>query len=104
MSSSPPLATAARQLNTTREIFQRFGSCGSALTAVPFIQGSKQDVEALVDYIYITPGLDLDYVIPFAAVPKNGREIDGLDDRSELARRIMIVIFYVSSVLSRLRR
>ncbi|KAH9954799.1 hypothetical protein BC827DRAFT_1379315 [Russula dissimulans] len=30
-------------------IFQRFGGRGSALTVVPFNQGSKQDVEALVD-------------------------------------------------------
>src|SRR5229473_7458706 len=72
-------------------VFQRFGSRGSALTVVPFNQGSKQDVEALVDYIYTTLGLDLDYVIPFAAVPENGRKIDGLDDKSELAHRIMLV-------------
>ena len=72
-------------------IFQRFGSKGSALTVVPFNQGSKQDVEALVDYIYQTLSLDLDYILPFAAVPENGREIDGLDDKSELAHRIMLV-------------
>ncbi|KAI0033531.1 fatty acid synthase [Vararia minispora EC-137] len=74
-----------------QRIFQRFGSRGSALTVVPFNQGSKQDVEALVDYIYGTLGLDLDYILPFAAVPENGREIDGLDDTSELAHRIMLV-------------
>src|SRR5712692_9820536 len=39
-------------------VFQHFGSRGSALTVVPFNQGSKQDVEALVDYIYMTLGLD----------------------------------------------
>ncbi|KAH9945014.1 fatty acid synthase [Epithele typhae] len=72
-------------------IFQRFGSKGSALTVVPFNQGSKQDVEALVDYIYSKLSLDLDYILPFAAVPENGREIDGLDDKSELAHRIMLV-------------
>ena len=72
-------------------IFQRFGGKGSALTVVPFNQGSKQDVEALVDYVYTTLGMDLDYIIPFAAVPENGREIDGLDDKSELAHRIMLV-------------
>jgi len=48
-------------------------------------------VETLVDYIYMTLGLDLDYIIPFAAVPENGPEIDGLDDKSELAHRIMLV-------------
>jgi fatty acid synthase subunit alpha, fungi type len=36
-------------------------------------------------------GLDLDYVIPFAPVPENDREIDSLDDKSELAHRIMLV-------------
>ncbi|VDC05507.1 unnamed protein product, partial [Peniophora sp. CBMAI 1063] len=72
-------------------IFQRFGSRGSALTVVPFNQGSKQDVEAIVDYIYGTLGLDLDYIPPIAAVPENGREIDGLNDKSELAHRIMLV-------------
>lgn len=63
------------------------------MTVVPFNQGSKQDVEALVDYIYSKDkglGMDLDYILPFAALPENGREIDGLDDRSELAHRIML--------------
>ncbi|CAK5268309.1 unnamed protein product [Mycena citricolor] len=74
-----------------QSIYQTYGSNGSALTVVPFNQGSKQDVEALVDYIYANLGLDLDYIIPFAGVPENGREIDGLDDKSELAHRIMLV-------------
>ncbi|KAF8525925.1 hypothetical protein BU17DRAFT_74311 [Hysterangium stoloniferum] len=74
-----------------QDIYQNFGARGSALTVVPFNQGSKQDVEALIDYIYATLSLDLDYILPFAAVPENGREIDGLDDKSELAHRIMLV-------------
>lgn len=74
-----------------QSIFQTFGSRGAALTVVPFNQASKQDVEALVDYIYANLGLDLDYIIPFAGIPENGREIDGLDDRSELAHRMMLV-------------
>jgi len=37
-----------------QSIYQTVGSRGSALTIVPFNQGSKQDVEALVDYIYAT--------------------------------------------------
>jgi fatty acid synthase subunit alpha len=74
-----------------QSIFQGFGSSGPALTVVPFNQASKQDVEALLDYIYAVLGLDLDYILPFAAVPKNGQEIDGLDDKSELAHRIMLV-------------
>lgn len=34
--------------------------------------------------------MDLDYILPFAALPENGREIDGIDDRSELAHRVML--------------
>lgn len=87
--------TTSRYSRSTIEfyqsIFQQFGSRGSALTVVPFNQGSKQDVEALVDYIYANLGLDLDYIIPFAGIPENGREIDALDDKSELAHRIMLV-------------
>ena len=60
-------------------------------TVIPFNQGSKQDVEVLVDYIYMTLGLNLDYVIPFAAVPENGHKINSLDDKSELTHHIMLV-------------
>ena len=55
------------------------------------LQASKQDVEALVEYIYTTLGMDLDYILPFAGIPENSREIDGLDDRSDLAHRMMTV-------------
>ena len=72
-------------------IFQSFGSHGSALTVVPFNQASRQDVEALIDYIYSKLNMDLDYIMPFAGIPENGRKIDGLDDRSELAFCMMLV-------------
>ena len=55
-----------------QSIFQSFGSRGSALTVVPFNQASKQNVEALVDYIYANLGMDLDYILPFAGIPENG--------------------------------
>ncbi|KAJ5469420.1 Fatty acid synthase subunit alpha [Penicillium diatomitis] len=74
-------------------IYARYGARGSQLVVVPFNQGSKQDVEALVDYIYDTKkglGWDLDFVVPFAAIPENGREIDSIDSKSELAHRIML--------------
>ena len=35
--------------------------------------------------------MDSDYILPFAGIPENGREIDGLDDKSELAHRMMLV-------------
>ncbi|KAI9820361.1 MAG: 3-oxoacyl-[acyl-carrier-protein] synthase [Pycnora praestabilis] len=74
-------------------MYARYGSSGSQLVVVPFNQGSKQDVEALIEYIYDTKkglGWDLDYVVPFAAIPENGREIDSIDSKSELAHRIML--------------
>lgn len=76
-----------------QSMYARFGSRGSQLIVVPFNQGSKQDVEALVDYIYDNKkglGWDLDFIVPFAAIPENGREIDGIDSKSELAHRIML--------------
>ena len=74
-------------------MYARHGASGSQLVVVPFNQGSKQDVEALIEYIYDTKnglGWDLDFVIPFAAIPENGREIDSIDSKSELAHRIML--------------
>lgn len=84
----------SRQVNEYyQSIYSRYGARGSQLIVVPFNQGSKQDVEALVEYIYDTKnglGWDLDYVVPFAAISENGREIDGIDSKSELAHRIML--------------
>nr|AYF55692.1 fatty acid synthase [Shiraia sp. slf14] len=76
-----------------QSMYTRYGARGSQLIVVPFNQGSNQDVEALVEYIYDSKkglGWDLDYVVPFAAIPENGREIDNIDSKSELAHRIML--------------
>ncbi|SPO24499.1 related to fatty acid synthase, beta and alpha chains [Ustilago trichophora] len=73
-----------------QRIYQEVGSRGSTLTVVPFNQASKQDVDNLVKYIYGSLDLDLDFVVPFAAISENGREIDGIDDKSELAHRLML--------------
>jgi fatty acid synthase subunit alpha len=76
-----------------QSVYSKFGSRGSQLVVVPFNQGSKQDVEALVNYVYDTKnglGWDLDFIVPFAAIPENGREIDSIDSKSELAHRIML--------------
>jgi len=76
-----------------QSMYARYGSRGSQLVVVPFNQGSKQDVEALVEYIYDPKtglGWDLDYIVPFAAISENGRQIDGIDSKSELAHRIML--------------
>ena len=91
------IVTTSRFSRAVTEYYQsmytKYGSKGSQLVVVPFNQGSKQDVEALVNYVYDTKnglGWDLDFVIPFAAIPENGREIDNIDSRSELAHRIML--------------
>ncbi|KAG1088266.1 hypothetical protein G6F42_020331 [Rhizopus arrhizus] len=75
-----------------QSIYETYGSRGSELVVVPFNQGAQQDVDALVDYIYDPKGLnwDLDFIVPFAAIPENGREIDSIDSKSELAHRIML--------------
>ncbi|KAJ3106179.1 3-oxoacyl-[acyl-carrier-protein] synthase [Phlyctochytrium bullatum] len=78
-----------------RSIYERYGAKGSRLVVVPFNGGSLQDVQALVNYIYDKDpknGLnwDLDFVIPFAAIPEQGREVDNIDSKSELAHRIML--------------
>ncbi|KAB5545958.1 hypothetical protein GE09DRAFT_1133130 [Coniochaeta sp. 2T2.1] len=76
-----------------QSMYARYGSRGSQLVVVPFNQGSKQDVEALIDYIYDEKtglGWDLDYIVPFAAISEQGRQVDGIDSKSELAHRIML--------------
>ncbi|KAI9745829.1 MAG: hypothetical protein M1818_000510 [Claussenomyces sp. TS43310] len=76
-----------------QKLYVKHGSRGSELIVAPFNQGSQQDLEALVEYIFDpTNGLgwNLDHVIPFAAISESGREIDNLDSKSELAHRIML--------------
>jgi fatty acid synthase subunit alpha len=76
-----------------QSMYTKFGSRGSQLVVVPFNQGSKQDGEALINYIYDTKGglgWDLDFIVPFAAISTNGREIDSIDSKAELAHRIMM--------------
>lgn len=61
------------------------------VAVVPFNQGPKQEFDAMADYNYSTLNLDLDSILPFAAIPENGRKIDGLSNKSELAYRVMLV-------------
>ncbi|EFX06093.1 fatty acid synthase alpha subunit [Grosmannia clavigera kw1407] len=91
------VVTTSRYSREVTEYYQamyaRYGSRESQLVVVPFNQGSKQDVEALVQYIYDPKnglGWDLDFIVPFAAISENGRQIDSIDSKSELAHRIML--------------
>ncbi|MCJ1377773.1 3-oxoacyl-[acyl-carrier-protein] synthase [Xylographa soralifera] len=74
-------------------IYAQHGSRDSRLIVFPFNQGSKQDVEGLIDHIYSVDqgqGWDLDYIVPFAAISENGSEIDTIESKSEMAHRIML--------------
>jgi fatty acid synthase subunit alpha len=76
-----------------QDLYAAFGGKGSKLVLLPFNQASVRDVEALVKYIYAEDGLnmDLDFVVPFAAMSENGRSIADIDSKSELAHRIMLI-------------
>ncbi|KAK8093877.1 fatty acid synthase alpha subunit FasA [Apiospora hydei] len=79
------------------QLYKEVGAQGSELILLPFNAASKKDVEELIAHIYGDKGgksgglgADLDFVIPFAAIPELGREIEGLDARSEVAHRAML--------------
>ena len=73
-----------------KSIYAEHGAQGSKLIVVPFNQASRQDGQSLLDYIYNTLGWDLDMMIPFAALPENGRDLTNIDSTSELAHRMML--------------
>lgn len=79
-----------RKAGVFQKVFQHCGARGSLLRVVPFNQGSLQDVEALINYIYHTLLLDVDVLVPFAAIAEEGTTIAELRDKSELAHRIMM--------------
>ncbi|PWY77009.1 hypothetical protein BO70DRAFT_430530 [Aspergillus heteromorphus CBS 117.55] len=74
-------------------LFRRYGARGASLTLLPMNQASKKDCEALIEYIFSPDsptGGDLDFIVPFAAIPQTG-EPDNLGSRQELALRAMLV-------------
>ncbi|GLA41797.1 putative PKS/NRPS-like protein biosynthetic cluster [Aspergillus niger] len=90
------VTTSSYSLATTRlyqQIYAEEGARGSQLVLLPFNQASQQDLESLVSYIYESDkglGWDLSHVVPFAAIPEGGRQIEDIDSKSELAHRIML--------------
>ncbi|OGM47139.1 hypothetical protein ABOM_004001 [Aspergillus bombycis] len=91
------VVTTSRSITTSSQAFQdmykAYAGRGAKLTVVPMNQGSQQDCEALIQYIYgpeSPTGGDLDFVIPFAALNQVG-EIHMLDGRAEVAQRTMLV-------------
>ena len=79
-------------IQSFRRIYTSCGARGSQLILVPFNQGSQQDVESLITYVYDPKmlGWDLDILLPFAAISESGRDITNIDSKSELAHRAML--------------
>ncbi|KAF6814060.1 fatty acid synthase subunit alpha reductase [Colletotrichum sojae] len=72
-----------------QEVYARHGAKGSALRVLPFNQGSQKDVQGLSKSL--VDDWDPDFIIPFAAVSENGRDLEELDSKSEIAHRLMLV-------------
>ena len=77
------------QVSFYQSLYQSVGAKSSQLTIVPYNAASKKDTEALVNYIYEELSMDLDSVVPFAAIPDAG-SFDTVGDKSEVAHRAML--------------
>ena len=87
------LTTSSYSPETTQmyqDLYRRYGSRHSVLRVLPFNQGSQRDVQNLVQYLESDPAWDLDYIVPFAAISENGRSVEEIDSKSELAHRLML--------------
>lgn len=86
--------TTSSYSTETMEMYQSLyashGARGSVLRVVPFNQGSQRDVKALIEYLDRDESWDLDFIVPFAARSENGRDVENLDSRSEIAHRMML--------------
>jgi len=90
-----------------RKLFKSYGGKGGKLTVVPFNGASMNDVEQLVNYMFDPKGLNIgtpDFLLPFAAIPENGRDISLIDAQSELAHRTMLtnVVRLIGSIKKRI--
>lgn len=52
----------------------------------PYNAGSAQDTAALVQHVYGALGVDLDFVIPFAALNEAGATADALTGANEVRK------------------
>ncbi|KAJ2157084.1 fatty acid synthase alpha subunit Lsd1 [Coemansia sp. RSA 552] len=101
MGGAKVLATTSSYSRRTtlffEDMYRQYGARSAELILVPFNQGSVQDIEALVNYIFGQPGSDqgglgwnLDYVVPFGAVSDIGSSVSNLGSHSELAQRVLL--------------
>ena len=97
MGGATVIVTTSRSIQKAqkmfRDVYAEHGARESELLVLPFNQASATDCRQLVDYIYEPSGLgrNVDIVIPFAAMPEPGIEVDAIESRSELAHRMMLV-------------
>ncbi|EMD00432.1 hypothetical protein BAUCODRAFT_144102 [Baudoinia panamericana UAMH 10762] len=90
------IVTTSRSIASVQAFYRRMysdhASRGAELFLLPFNQASLQDCEALAQHIYNADGLglDIDVIIPFAAMPEGAADIDQLSWKSELAHRLML--------------
>ncbi|KAJ2125831.1 fatty acid synthase alpha subunit Lsd1 [Coemansia sp. RSA 720] len=94
MGGAKVLATTSSYSRKSTQLFEdmyrKHGSRRSELVVVPFNQGSVQDINNLVGYVFEQLGWNLDLVFPFAAVSDIGSMATNLGSRSELAQRVML--------------
>lgn len=89
------IVTTSRTPSSVAQSFQRMyevdGARDSELILFPFNQGSIADCDQLIDHIFDPQGMDrdLDAILPFAAIPEGGTELDEIGARSEFAHRLM---------------
>lgn len=82
-----------KRLNYYRELYQQNAGWGAELHIVPFNQGCGSDIRAIVDWIYQPQegraAWQLDYFIPFGAVPEENNILT-LDEGSVATMRVML--------------
>ncbi|KAL2131426.1 hypothetical protein VTI74DRAFT_5116 [Chaetomium olivicolor] len=88
VTTSRPPSTAAPYF---QQLYRDHGAKGSELHLLQFNQASTQDCDRLIDHVYTNLEMDLDAIIPFAAAPEAGVEVDGVNASNELAHRLMLV-------------
>jgi len=77
-------------LEMLRSVYEKHGSKNSRLIGVPCNCTSSGDIEDVIKHIYEELKLDIDYIMPFAAIPEGGRDIGRIDSFSEMAHRLML--------------
>jgi fatty acid synthase subunit beta len=71
-------------------LYEQSAGAQARLICLPYNCGSQKDLDSVLEYVYDTLKLDVDYCFPFAALSENGRGCGDVDSKSELAHRIML--------------